>query len=418
MANAMDSEQYGHHVAAVSDGEGRQTTVSRLSRDLGVDTPVLVLGSLELIQALGRAAIPCVSVSAPDSKVRLSRYVQHALDAPPTALIDPADRGLVEAMLSFARAHPKRPLVFCDSDEALEFLSANRAELEPHMRLLIPESDVLRDLGDKSRFQALAERCALPVPRAEVLDGDTTAVQGLRFPVVVKPYPHRGVRWREIAGDEKAIRVADPYELSKVGASLKEEGIAVIVQELVPGPEADLVSYHVYVDQHGAIAGEFTGRKIRTAPPERGMSTALVTTDDPAVAETSREVIRRLDLKGPAKLDFKRASDGTLHLLEINTRFTLWVHAGAVAGVNLPALAYADLTGGPRPAPRRGRAGVRWVSLRNDAAAARALGMSRARWTVWALRCETNSGFSWRDPAPLFEQVANRVPRIARRLRA
>jgi predicted ATP-grasp superfamily ATP-dependent carboligase len=45
--------------------------------------------------------------------------------------------------------------------------------------------------------------------------------------------------------------------------------------------------------------------------------------------------------------------------LEINPRFTLWHHAGAVAGVNIPALVYADLTGTPRPATARAKAGVR-----------------------------------------------------------
>ena len=43
----------------------------------------------------------------------------------------------------------------------------------------------------------------------------------------------------------------------------------------------------------------------------------------------------RLGLKGLVKLDFKRADDETLHLLEVNPRFSLWHHLGAVAGVNL-----------------------------------------------------------------------------------
>jgi hypothetical protein len=74
--------------------------------------------------------------------------------------------------------------------------------------------------------------------------------------------------------------------------------------------------------------------------------------------------------------------------------------------VNLPALMHADLTGTPRPPHTAGRPGVRWVSLRGDRDAARAAGMGKSRWLAWALRCETNSAFSWGDPGPLLGRIA------------
>ena len=61
---------------------------------------------------------------------------------------------------------------------------------------------------------------------------------------------------------------------------------------------------------------------------------------------------------------------------------------------------YADLTGRPRPPAARVRPGVRWIWPRADAAAARASGVSRLSWLVWALRSETNSSFALSDPAP------------------
>ena len=65
-------------------------------------------------------------------------------------------------------------------------------------------------------------------------------------------------------------------------------------------------------------------------------------------------IVERLALTGVAKLDFKRDPQGNLRLLEINPRFNLWHHAGAIAGVNIPALVYADLAGLPRPPVIRG----------------------------------------------------------------
>src|SRR6266480_5798567 len=78
------------------------------------------------------------------------------------------------------------------------------------------------------------------------------------------------------------------------------------------------------------------------------------------VCSSDLELVRRLGLRGVAKLDFKRAPDGQLYLLEVNPRFTLWHHLGARAGVNIPALVYADLAGLPRGRVLQARAGVRW----------------------------------------------------------
>jgi predicted ATP-grasp superfamily ATP-dependent carboligase len=173
-----------------------------------------------------------------------------------------------------------------------------------------------------------------------------------------------------------------------------------MAQALVAGDETHIVSYHAYIDSDGEVAGEFTGRKIRTYPAEFGMSCALITTDDEPLARAGRDLVARLGLVGPAKLDFKRAANGRLNLLEVNPRFTLWAHPGAVAGVNLPAIAWADLTGAPRPRMRKARPGVRWIKPRDDLAAARERGVPLMRWLPWAIRCESNQAFAWNDPAP------------------
>ena len=124
-------------------------------------------------------------------------------------------------------------------------------------------------------------------------------------------------------------------------------------------------------------------------------------TDSSDVRDLGRDLMERLGLRGVAKFDFKRGPDGRLHLLEVNPRFSLWHHPGAVAGVNLPALVYADVMGLPRPAVSKARPGVRWVHMAHDPLAARETGMSPIRWAVSAFRSEAKSGFSWDDPFPL-----------------
>jgi D-aspartate ligase len=125
--------------------------------------------------------------------------------------------------------------------------------------------------------------------------------------------------------------------------------------------------------------------------------------------------VQRLGLRGVAKLDFKRDPQGKLHLLEVNPRFNLWHHPAAIAGINLPALVYADLVGLPRPAALRARAGVRWCRMWKDFPAAWAGGVPLPTWLAWALRCEAKSALSWDDPLPvlrstLFRLLWRRIP--------
>ena len=190
---------------------------------------------------------------------------------------------------------------------------------------------------------------------------------GLDFPIVIKPLT-RLHRWNETFGLRKALAAENPDALRRLWPQLLALDIDLLAQQLIPGAEAQIESYHCYVDAGGDIAGEFTGRKIRTYPVVYGHTTALEITDAADVRRQGRDAVERLGLTGVAKLDFKRDRAGELHLLEINPRFTLWHHAGALAGVNIPALVYADLTATPRPAVARVKAGVRWCRVWKDSA--------------------------------------------------
>jgi D-aspartate ligase len=357
-----------------------------------------VLGEIDLVRALALARIRCAVVARRSYPARYSRAAVAAFE-----WIDPwkDPNALVERLLEFGRAQSEPPVFYYDGDADLLLVSRYRAQLRVAFRFVVPEAELVEALVDKARFQALAERLELPVPPAQhlaTLNGPVSAID-LRFPVLVKPLTRRQERWKSVA-DAKAIHVESRAELSLLRSRLADTMGEVLIQEAVPGPETAIESYHVYIDASGEIVGEFTGRKLRTYPARYGYSTAVVITESEEVAALGREISGRLGLRGVAKLDFKRGPDGRLHLLEINPRFNLWHHPGAVAGVNLPALVFSDLVGMPRPAPARVRPGVRWCSA-HDLQAARSEGMSPARWLAWALACETKSGFALDDPLPL-----------------
>jgi D-aspartate ligase len=352
---------------------------------------------MDLIRPLGMAGIPCVAVAAKNDPVRFSRFVRAAVEPPEPFAAELLVRELVQA----ARGHP-RPTLFYEEDAHLLMLSRYRRELGEVFGFVLGDADLVEDLVDKERFQSLAGRLGLPVPRGVALAAGArhrARELDLEFPVIVKPLPRRTPEWRSVFGFAKAVSVEDEATLEKVLAPL-DTRVSVLVQELVSGSEERIESYHCYVDADGAVVADFTGRKLRTHPPEFGISTALITTRALDVAASGREVVGQLGLRGVAKLDYKRTASGGLRLLEVNPRFNLWHHLGAVAGVNLPALVHADLTGTERPAGRTARPGVTWCLPWRDVAAARRMNLSLASWLAWMLRSDVKSVMAWDDPLP------------------
>jgi D-aspartate ligase len=227
---------------------------------------------------------------------------------------------------------------------------------------------------------------------------------------VIKPLT-RTPAWTSLAGASKALHVLGHEDLVALWPRLTRLQGEVLAEQFIGGPESRIESFHVYVDAAGAHAGEFTGRKIRTFPREYGRSTAVEIVSLPDVSELGRDVVARLGLRGVAKLDFKRDHGGRLHLLEINPRFNLWHYPGALAGVNLPALVYADLVGRERPAAARSPRHVVWCDPLQDLRAARAERISPLAWLRWVRGCDAICALAREDPLPFLRGVLWRAVR-------
>jgi predicted ATP-grasp superfamily ATP-dependent carboligase len=379
---------------------------------MAAEALALVIGDIDLVRALGLAGIASAFSGDSDAPARFSRHVQAQLP-----WTDDQEK-IVAALLRFADEQPEPPVLYPQTDAALLMAAHHRERLGTAFRFALADTALIDELVDKDRFQALAERHSLPVPFAYrlAIGGGHAHPPALdvAFPLIVKPLI-RTREWKAVAAGGKAMHVRGPDDWAALWPRLATWRSDVVVQQLVPGPVTALESYHAYVDERGAIAGEFTGRKIRTYPALHGYSTAVEVVDLPDVAALGRDVLARLGLRGVAKADFKRDEHGRLHLLEVNPRFNLWHHPAAVAGVNLPALVHADLTGATRPPGCRATRRVTWCTPLTDLRAAHAAGMSPVRWLRWARTCDVMSSVARDDPLPfvrgtLWSAVRRRTP--------
>lgn len=376
-----------------------------------------VMGDADLVRALGMAGIRSACVTRPGWPADRSRFT--------TTRVDWADNWaeperLLENVLRFAQAMPEPPPLFFQHDGDLAFVSRNRDALRPHLRFTIADADLVEQCIDKTLFAVLGQRLELPVPRSVVLwPGIQRSLPDIDLepPLILKPLTRRDDWWIPLAGRAKAIEVDSYEELEREWEALAEAGVDLVAQEMIPGAEDHIESYHCYVDPSGEVAAEFTGCKVRTLPAQFGNTTACEVTDAGDVRELGRDCIKKLGLAGVAKLDFKRDPSGRLHLLEVNPRFNLWHLPGAAAGVNIPAVVYADLLDLPRPRIGPVRVGTRYSVPWHDLRAARACGTSLPRWAAWQVGCETRHNLSLDDPMPFVGgMVLKRLrPRIGAR---
>ena len=370
----------------------------------------VLLGNLNVGIPLRAAGAPVSVVCDPGVETRFSRYYGSWLCDP-----RPDEEALVQALVRYAHEASCPVGLFYQTDADLLFVSRQRERLSAALRFVIPEVELVEQLTDKAAFHDVAERHSLPVPQTRVLElGETYDIEDVIYPVIVKPV-RRDKAWNT-AFPEKAVLLEGSEDLRRLLDALAATQRRVLVQQAIPGPETCIETYHAYVDSNGDVATEFTGRKLRTFPPSGGYSTAVETAAQDDVARSGREVLEKLQLRGVAKVDFKRDPAGRLWLLEINPRFNLWHRVGAVAGANIPGAVWADLMGLPRPPRIAVRPGVTWCDVTSDWPAARSDGVNLLEWLQWLARRETLSVLDLTDPKPLAVKGASVVVNRARRL--
>ena len=373
--------------------------------------PVVLLGGLNVVRALGMSGIPVI-IASPDRRTpaMASRFCSGSIELPPFGADAASRAGAVEALVRagrrLAERHGARPPLFFDNEDRLSLVQDCRDALAPHFALLLNEPGVGEALLDKALFQQLAARLGLPVPREVAWD----ALAAEAGPVIAKPkvktaWEHSGVHHQLFGGAGKA-RIFESGRRAHSDPRVRLLASQLEFQEYLPGEDDEIWSFHGFAAPGGEVLAWFVGRKIRTFPAYTGDSSYIRLAHDDALAALGRDVAARLRLAGVFKMDFKRsAANGRWYLLEINARFNLWHYVGAKNGVNLPRVAYEFLTEGKIPAEKRAGHRFRWLSMRYDWRAFKALRaqgrLSLAGW-LWSLARapKVYDLFAWTDPAP------------------
>jgi predicted ATP-grasp superfamily ATP-dependent carboligase len=274
---------------------------------------------------------------------------------------------------------------------------------------------------DKVETYELAREIGIQTPSIRVVRSAADLDGGLEeigFPCGLKPrHSHHFAKHFRTT---KLIVANDRFELEGALRRTDALGLEMILTEIIPGPETELLSCCGYMDEHGEPLTHFTFSKIRQYPVQYGQGCYVVSDWNEEVIAEALRFLRGIGLCGLFHVEFKRdPRDGGLKLMECNHRFTI---EAMLAPADLPLLTYNRILGRPLPAPRPYRSGVHLWAPYMDA---RAFPTYRRRgqltWFSWLrslLRRKRFQGFRWDDPMPsLYSQLSLAGRWLGRRLR-
>lgn len=380
--------------------------------------PAVILGGLDnavsLARGLARRGVRVHAVAGSDSPVRFSRACAtfHGID-----LRDPQPQ-LLRWLLDHA---PDGAVVLPCDDDSVEVVARHRAELVPRLIPIEGNDAALLAMLDKDATYAQAREAGVPVPITMVIEREAdveAAITEIGFPCALKPrHTHEFARHFR----RKVFIVEDAAALRRAFAETSVHGLAMIVTEIIPGPESSYCSMYTYLDENSQPLFMYTKRKLRQYPPRFGIGTYHVTHWDPSVAEMGLRLLQSAGFRGLANVEFKRDQrDGSLKLIECNARFTAANELLNRSGLDLANFVYRRQLGEVVHMPERARDGVYMWSPLKDAMAFAALRrdgeLTLRAWVASLLHPQQMPLFSWRDPTPSAISFYNMAIRSRRRL--
>lgn len=351
-----------------------------LSGNLGVTRGKLSINeaALALTRSLGRRGVRVFRFHPDQSLADLkSRYCTHI--SCPNFYDDPS--ALVDLLVDFSKKIGTRPVLFPASDGAAQFIADHEKALREHFVFSSPDAVCISKTQHKRALIEISESMAIPVPKT-CFPTDASELpaiaQQVSYPLIVKPL--YSPDWKRPAitsvfGRVKGLEVLHAQQLVGQCETLISLESEIMVQEIVPGPDENLITFLGYFGHDGRVLSGCVRKKLRQYPAGFGYCSLTESVDDQEVFDLAVKLFQALDYRGIGCAEFKRdPRDGKPKLIEINTRAVRTSMLAIGAGIDFPWMAYQDCVRPSTVEPvLHGKVPVRWVHLRDEILAASSL---------------------------------------------
>lgn len=319
--------------------------------------------ALGVARALGTMGVPVVMVHYNENDIgQVSKYVKHHVQGPhPEKFEGQFIDVLIECSNRFGKG-----VLFPVSDETVVAVARNKAKLEDYFIVACTNWEVTQKFIEKKYTYALADTIGVAAPKTIIpksVEEVENYAKNVDFPCLVKPsQSHLFYDYFK----KKMFPVGNANELISVYQKAADAGLEVMLQEIIPGNDVNVVNYNAYFSQ-GKPLLEFTAQHIRNAPPFWGSPRVVLSKVIPEVIDPGRRILQALHYDGYACTEFKKDErDGIYKLMEVNGRHNLSTLLAVRCGMNFPWLQYRHMVIGEQPAVSNYTTGIYWVDITRD----------------------------------------------------
>ena len=387
-----------------------------MERNAAVVTPLDEHMGLDIARSLGRRGIPVYGID-PDPEVagRASKYCKLVICPDPKV----AAQNYVQFLVDWGKTQNIKPVLYPVSDEFVLTCSRESQNLAPYYEFVMPNHLTMVKMSSKQGLISTAVEAGIPAPQTitpeDVQDVEAIATR-LSYPVILKPVESASWHIPEIvsllrksvfSGRVKVVLCHNAAELLRAYLKIAVHDDRMIIQELIPGPDENLVYISFYLNRQSKPLAMFAGRKLRVLPVGFGSASYVRSFRDLDLQRVALQLLSRVGYQGLGGLEFKKdVRDGQYKLIEFNTRFGMWDGLGVRCGVDTPYIAYQDTLGRAVEPQLTYRENVIWVDWQKDIRAfwlyRQQGGLTLGQWLLslrgekmWAIY----SGDDWRPGA-------------------
>ena len=368
---------------------------------------------LYVIRALGRAGCKVTALAWHESKnvIGFSSRFAHRKERLPVGRYWQTLPDAIEALA------PTHDVLIPVTAFSITVVASSAERLSPLIPFYLPSLEAFKLASDKRSTTQAAIEAGVPVP--ETYSGlDPATIDEWaeemkdRLPMVVKfSDEERSSAW---APADRYRIVHSTHALVSEYRRMHDIAAFPLVQEYVDGQG---YGFFAIFDRSGEPAATFCHRRLREYPISGGPSTLCESVYDPVLIELGTRMLRHLDWRGVAMVEFKRdRRTGEYRLLEINPRFWGSLSLAIQCGVNFPlyqvqlALGMAPSSPSEYPVGRKSRLFFTdLLAVRDHWRAGNKVKVA-ATYVKELTDPRIKDGFiDWRDPRPLMTYLSDKL---------
>jgi D-aspartate ligase len=257
-------------------------------------------------------------------------------------------------MIELAKKIGRKPVLIPSSDLFVTAIADHAAALEPHYIVRSASVATQALLATKKRQYEIADGNGLPVPKTkfvESIEEVRSFANEAQFPCLMKPVHFR--EWERFPDGHPLLnqKIALAYsrtELEEKYRLAESVTSAVVIQEIIEGPDTAKMVYLSCYGRGGKRLGSCMVRELRTTPIHFGSASVVEPISDPETDAICDGFFQSIQYEGLCELELKRDSrDGRVKLIEANPRYSVTADAASYGGVDLGWLHYMDLIDEP-----------------------------------------------------------------------